>query len=152
MTIVCPITGTQLPLVPIFAQPVIACTGSRIAVQGNASRPRPERQHCGGCGMVHAAFPVVIFDEPVRSADEACRLAGMRAAHLAVTYDDDGAIFHAASHCCGDVREAAAWHLNTRWHVSTQWHVVMSASERRHADAAEAWSERQYASSYGLGL
>lgn len=145
--------------IPSFATPIRTCGADPMTCHQGTTVER-EREHCGGCGVEHGTLDraVSVFIEPFRaegSNADACVAVGRTSGHVAGYYGPDGFVVLAVSSCTREARKAATWHpcmprdrqATAMW---TQWYPT--EEDRDAADAAEAYSERMYASSYGLGL
>jgi hypothetical protein len=105
--------------------------------------PRRESEHCGGCGWKHAQVEVTVFEAPIALDD----LQGR--GHVGGYYDRErGFMAVCKSSCCRDSREVARWIAPDKNVTTGYFDSARTAAD----DAMEEWYERNYASSYGLGL
>lgn len=138
----------NLPDVPDFAVPHITCGSSpNRTMNHNGYRTTvPQSDHCGGCGWVHERRDCAVG--PYDSVEAALNAVGLRRAHVAV---GEAERVYAVGMCCRDVRESGTWHAHRLG--AGRVSVYYADPFRTAADiATEEWSEKLYASSYGLGL
>ena len=135
--------------IPSFASPYHTC-GEQFSRNMSALGfigPRPLAEHCGGCGRTHERENLQIVG-PFEDARDVLRALGRKTGHVGGRPGE----WVCASNCCRNSRENAMWHFRDKWGIGTQWTIDASDSELDAMAAAEAEYERNYASSYGLGL